>query len=242
MRRTVPLLVLIGGAAMLAPVLAVFAQSSSTPSSKPHHRASLAGSASTETSREAIACTPCKSASASSDDGRIVEELTAILKETRSTETFAVTAMVLGRMGPAAKQALPVIIRNAERLELFENLYKTSASADNTALQEVVEAIEMILDKKGGTKRRIRHPYTAPPPPSNWTPPPTPVTPAPLINGPAAPVPCPPATPVAPPPVSSTSANFPQPPFAPPPVQQPPAKPVEGPVSNPVPAPPPRAG
>jgi hypothetical protein len=144
MKRTLPLLVLIGVVGLLVPVLAVFG--------KPPAEAG---------------CVSCSSsipvAKSPSDNDRVIDELTAILKETKSAETFLVTAMVLGRMGPEAKRALPIIIRNAERLELFEDLYKANAAAENrAAAQEIVAALEMILDKKAGANGRTwRNPTPA---------------------------------------------------------------------------------
>jgi hypothetical protein len=69
----------------------------------------------------------------------------AILKETKSEETFVVTAVALGCMGPEAKRALPQLIRNAERLKLFEDLFGSSASkGDRQVAQHVAEAIVML--------------------------------------------------------------------------------------------------
>jgi hypothetical protein len=136
MKRTLPLFVLIAAIGLLVPVFAVFGKPTPEPC--------------------CVTCCPSATAAkSSSDNDKVIDELTAILKETKSSETFIVTAMVLGRMGPDAKRALPIIIRNAERLELFDDLYKTNASAENrAAAQEVVAALEMILDKKAGAKGR----------------------------------------------------------------------------------------
>jgi hypothetical protein len=161
-----------------------------------------------------MACTACKAPKTSSDNDKVIDELTAILKETKSPETFLVTAVTLGRMGPEAKRAIPVIIRNAERLEMFEDLLETKAPAGSRAAEEVMAAIEMILDKKAGAKERIWQnrtpaacctpatPYAAytpgmaPPPPSS-TLPPAPsgsLVPAPGWNAPTV-VPAPPQPP-----------------------------------------------
>jgi len=147
MKRTLPLIVLIGAAGLLVPVLGVSGESPTRSGCKPQWASGCYDK-------------PCASGCCtkpSSDSGNVIDELTAILKETKSAETFVVTAMVLGRMGAEAKQAIPVIIRNAERLELLDDLYHTRASADNHSFlaQEVIAALDMILDKKAGTKGRI---------------------------------------------------------------------------------------
>jgi hypothetical protein len=154
MKRTLPLFVLIAAIGLLVPVLAVFGEPPSSP------KCQESGCDPFLSSRKPACCVAsCPSANAvnsSSDNDKIIDELTAILKETKSAETFLVTAMVLGRMGPEAKRALPIILRNAERLELFDDLYKTNASGENRAVaQEVIAALEMILDKKAGAKGRI---------------------------------------------------------------------------------------
>ncbi len=92
MRRILPLFVIVGLAGVLVPVLALLAQSTSTTSSP--------------TSCSPTTCTDSKPSASSSTDGRIIDEMIAILKETGSEKTFAVTAMALGVMGPEAKPAL----------------------------------------------------------------------------------------------------------------------------------------
>ena len=135
MRRKLPLFVMVGVAGVLVPVLAVLAQSSSTtyPS----------GCCSQES------CPASNSSAPSATDGKIIDELIVILKETKSTETFAVTAMALGRMGPEAKRALPQLIRNAERLEVI--------------VGQVAEAIVMLAESnKDGRPARYAYPMPSP--------------------------------------------------------------------------------
>jgi hypothetical protein len=133
MTRKLRLFVLVGLAGVLAPVLAVLAQSSST--------SSVPASCSPAT------CTTSKTSDASSADDKIIDEMIAILKETKSEETFIVTAMALGRLGPAAKRALPQLIRNAERLELLSGLFDANADAeDRKVVQHVAEAIVMLAE------------------------------------------------------------------------------------------------
>jgi hypothetical protein len=149
MKRTVPLFVLVGAAGVLVPVLAVFAQTSPTayPAQQP---------LTTPCCSPAV-CTKCSAAKAPSTDDKLIEELTAILKETKSSETFLVTAMTLGRMGPAAKCALPALIRNAERLELLEGFSNTNASADNQSVSfGILAVINMIFDKKGSQQAYVQ--------------------------------------------------------------------------------------
>jgi hypothetical protein len=149
MKRTVPLFVLVGAAGVLVPVLAVFAQTSPTAYPAQQRLGSSCCSP--------AVCTKCSAAKAPSTDDKLIEELTAILKETKSSETFLVTAMTLGRMGPAAKCALPALIRNAERLELLEGFSNTNASADNQSVSfGILAVINMIFDKKGSQQAYVQ--------------------------------------------------------------------------------------
>ncbi|HWG46860.1 MAG TPA: hypothetical protein VN688_29120 [Gemmataceae bacterium] len=153
MKRTVPLFVLVGAAGVLVPVLAVFAQTTSTVYPAQQRLASSCCSPAVCTN----VCTKCSAAKAPSTDDKLIEELTAILKETKSSETFLVTAMTLGRMGPAAKCALPALIRNAERLELLEGFSNTNASADNQSVSfGILAVINMIFDKKGSQQAYVQ--------------------------------------------------------------------------------------
>jgi hypothetical protein len=154
MKRTFPLFVLVGVAGALVPVLAVFAQ---TSSSRP---VSCCPSAT---------CASGKNAVKSSTDDQVIEELIAILKETKSPETFTVTATVLGYMGPEARRALPALIRNAERLELLEDLFDTNATESHRAAQVLAEAIEMIVvESNSGV--RVRTKRSRPQTPTSCTP------------------------------------------------------------------------
>lgn len=212
MKRTWPLFVLVGVAGVLVPVFAVFAQTSYT--------SSATGTASF-VSRPPTACAACEVPKTSSGNDKVIDELTAILKETKSPETFLVTAMTLGRMGPEAKRAIPAIIRNAERLEMFEDLFEAKTSPSSRAAEEVFTAIEMILDKKAGAKGRVQMWQTpaansmygyGPPPCCAPATPATPAyTPVPGTLAPACPVPPAPSQPAAPAkpkkPVSPTVAN-----------------------------------
>lgn len=210
MKRTLPLLVLIGAVGLLIPVLAVFGKPPSAPKAEPHGyyngtapgvaepppvryppttEAPIYQSAPFPGPTAPSACMPCCSpasgTSAATGEEQIINELTAILKETKSQETFAVTAWALARMGPNAKRALPVIIRNAERLELFDSLANANDRTENRAAQEVIASLELMLDKKKGAKSLIgaasapvcypSSPATSYSPPVRSAAPPTPV-------------------------------------------------------------------
>jgi len=56
-------------------------------------------------------------------DREIVKELIEMLGSTESQTTFAVTAMALGHLGEKAKTAVPAVIRNAERLKIFDGTH-----------------------------------------------------------------------------------------------------------------------
>lgn len=155
MKRTLPLILLIAAVVSLVPLLAVFGEPPNPTPCERHGYYPAGGS----TMYGAPCCTSCPAPSttkSTSENDKVIAELTSILNQTKSAETFLVTAAVLGRMGPDAKSSLPVIIRNAERLELFDDLYKANAAAENrAAAQEIIAALEMILDKKASAKARI---------------------------------------------------------------------------------------
>jgi hypothetical protein len=145
--------VLIGTAGLLVPILGASGESPRRPDGKAQWASGCCSPCAA-----AASCSPpnCCTKAVSKNDP-IVGELTAILNETKSAETFLVTTIVLGHLGAEAKPALPAIIRNAERLELFEDLYDANVSTgDRAAAQKVIAALEMILDKKIGAKGRIR--------------------------------------------------------------------------------------
>jgi hypothetical protein len=203
MKRTVPLIVLIGTAGLLLPILGASGESPSRPDCKAQWASGCSGKPSCDAAAMSCSSRSCCTKAVSKNDP-IVGELTAILNETKSAETFLVTTMVLGRLGAEAKPALPAIIRNAERLELFEDMFDTRASADNpsrAAQQEIGDALEMILGKKVGAKGRIGQISGPLPTPAAYPVPCAPVCPAPAVNwnAPAAtPAPAAPPPPVKP--------------------------------------------
>jgi hypothetical protein len=94
---------------------------------------------------------------------QLVRDLTAILKNTKSADTFLVTVRALGDMGSRAKPAVPAIILNAERLGLLENILEQAD--DEEQLGPGIMITEAIADIV--TPRRDRQPpsYAVPPPP-----------------------------------------------------------------------------
>jgi hypothetical protein len=241
MKRKLPLFVMVGVAGLLVPVLAVLAQSSS--------------------SRSVACCSPApgsasKSATTSPTDDKIIDELIAILKETKSAETFIVTAMALGTIGPEAKRALPQLIRGAERLELLEDLFNSSAEAGG---REISQQVAMaILSLTGGQPMgylSVTHATAGPPysngsygtpvAPTPWNQPPPVVTPSALPPSPAGAASCPVnSNPVVPgagsTPVYTAPPTYISPPSAPTPPPPPSVK-KGSPKSNKAPAPVPSA-
>jgi hypothetical protein len=118
---------------------------------------------------------------------KVLQELTAILNETDSADTFLVTTMVLEKMGPDARAAVPALVRNAERLGLLKGLFRADGRGKKAEAAEVVmKAIETILQKK----QRYGYPPAACYPPD------------PLLRGGSYSPPCatPPTSPPCPPP------------------------------------------
>jgi hypothetical protein len=83
----------------------------------------------------------------SSAEDQVVQELVEILNETKSPQTLLATTLALMPMGKKAQTAVPVIIRNAERLKMFGPLKDmSSAKAENaTVILPAVMAIQMDL-------------------------------------------------------------------------------------------------
>jgi hypothetical protein len=76
----------------------------------------------------------------------LVEELVDILNGTKSKETFSVTLAVLQKLGKEARPAISAILRNADRLGLFEGGFSGDSKAKQ-AVTEVLEAIDAILER-----------------------------------------------------------------------------------------------
>lgn len=220
MKRTLLVFSVVGVASLLVSALTVFGQSST-------RSIYVERQVTDPLVKRQAAATAAKS---STDDEQLIDELAMILKETKSQETFLLTAMTLGRLGPKARRTLPVVIRSAERLELLEGLFDTNAASENRAVaQDVIEVIEMILGKNGGGRVwREKQPSTPPvcypaTPASYYVPSPVPVAPNPtvpeMMGNYSAPVPSS-LAPVATTPVSSvvptpTIESAPRPPSPP---------------------------
>jgi hypothetical protein len=83
---------------------------------------------------------------------KLVHELVTILNETKSADTFVVTASCLGMMGHDARPAVPSIIRNAERLGLLKGASEVvcdeeSEESKPTKQQRMAEGIMDCLDQ-----------------------------------------------------------------------------------------------
>jgi hypothetical protein len=87
----------------------------------------------------------------------MVQDMVAILNETQSPETFAITVAALSKMGRDAKPAVPAIIRNADRLEFFKDLFDDEDSGPSKMQKKltelVMEAIDQILAGKSENRR-----------------------------------------------------------------------------------------
>jgi hypothetical protein len=96
------------------------------------------------------ATTPCPAADAArSREDKLVADLIDYLGETDSMEAYTLTCMVLAKMGNTALPALPAIIRNAERLHLFEDSLNPEATGAKRDVSEAVgKCIKLILAKK----------------------------------------------------------------------------------------------
>lgn len=158
---------------------------------------------------------------------KLVQELVSILNETKSPDTFAVTASCLGMMGHDARPAVPAIIRNAERLGLLKGISEflcdeeeeSKPSKQQKMAEGIMDCLDQILSKQP----------SGPKPPQSYQPcatlPVPMVCPAPAfavpenIGFPVLPPPPPPVTPVPPPARQATST-----PAQPAPQAAPPAK------------------
>jgi hypothetical protein len=82
----------------------------------------------------------------------VVVGLTKVLSETKSQDTFLAAVVTLGRMGAEAQPAVVAILRNGERLGVFEGAFGTGNGAGG---QVVLEALAAIVQDQpvGGTRR-----------------------------------------------------------------------------------------
>jgi hypothetical protein len=76
----------------------------------------------------------------------LVGELIAILNETKSVDTFAVTCGLLEKMGAEARPAVPAMLRNAERLGLLKKgLLTGKKGRRQEAADSLAEMMEHIV-------------------------------------------------------------------------------------------------
>jgi hypothetical protein len=154
MKRTLPLFGLLGLAAALVPVLTVFAAGPSSPKRPKPPPVSIPGCGS-KCGVTPFASTLVPPALAPGGDP-VVQDLMAILNETSSPDTFMVTTMVLGKMGFAARPALPAIVRNGERLGLFRGLADPNKANGMEVAEAVMESIDLILAVYGAATAPVK--------------------------------------------------------------------------------------
>jgi hypothetical protein len=129
-----------------------------------------------------------------------LQELLKILNETKSPYTLVATAVALVPMGEKAKQAVPTILRNAERLKLLDSLGNPGSRKADIAemLLEAIVAIQAGWSPDDGPVPPWRwQPRTAPVPPEALARPPQPPfygppgCPSGICPAPAVPLPAP---------------------------------------------------
>jgi hypothetical protein len=110
---------------------------------------------------------------------KLVRELMAILKKTKSSDTFLVTVKALADIGPRARAAVPAIILNAERLGLTKDILAQADDEEQDGPGEfIVEAIEQIV---ASHRRQAAHPVAPMAYPPGAMPPPPPCVVNPLM-------------------------------------------------------------
>jgi hypothetical protein len=77
----------------------------------------------------------------------LLSELIAILNETKSDDTFSVTVHLLAEMGPKAESAIPVVIRNAERLGILTDHMRRNSS-ESQRVTALTEALSVLVREK----------------------------------------------------------------------------------------------
>jgi hypothetical protein len=118
-----------------------------------------------------------------------VQELIKIINETKSAYTLVATTIALAPLGEKAKVAVPVILRNAERLKLLESLGNPDSKKGEiaTLLLESIYAIQAGTPIDGLRFQgpvSARPPVALPPAPATYYPAVTPVCPAPVCPAP----------------------------------------------------------
>jgi hypothetical protein len=84
-------------------------------------------------------------------DEALVKDLVKILDETKSFDTFCVTASILCRVGAKAKSAVPGIIRNAERLKILDkHLLGGKETKKSQVANDFLKGLGKLLPDKTG--------------------------------------------------------------------------------------------
>jgi hypothetical protein len=95
---------------------------------------------------EAPAAPPKSHGSVHAANEKLVHELIAILKKTKSQDTFLVTVRALEDIGPRSRAAVPAIILNAERLGLLKDILQQAEDEEKDGPGIIIaEAIEHIV-------------------------------------------------------------------------------------------------
>jgi hypothetical protein len=89
------------------------------------------------------ACGPARSPAAPSAAVDPVKDLVAILSETKSMDTYLTVVVTLGRMGAEARPAVGAIVRNGERLGIFEGSFGGGGATGAQA--PVIDALAAIV-------------------------------------------------------------------------------------------------
>jgi hypothetical protein len=75
-----------------------------------------------------------------------VSELTAVLAETQSPDTYVATLVVLATLGAESRPALPAAIRHGERLGVFRGAFRRQDKNAAEGLQEVFQYLALIAN------------------------------------------------------------------------------------------------
>jgi hypothetical protein len=85
---------------------------------------------------------PCQPAvPASPSMSSVVTDLVAVLAETKSEDVYTATVLTLGHMGTEAAPALPVILKNAERLGILDGAFTRNKSERAEIVLQALAAI-----------------------------------------------------------------------------------------------------
>jgi hypothetical protein len=113
----------------------------------------------------ALPATAGYSREAGDRDEALVKDLVKILDETKSFDTFCVTASILCRVGAKARPAVPGIIRNAERLKILDkHLLSDKETKKSKVANDFLEGLGKLLPDKaeagGAAEQSTFHDYS----------------------------------------------------------------------------------